>query len=244
MKIRGILAGQVSGSIAGITGSHNRGGYYLRNRTVPTNGATPARASQRAAFGAALATWGQLPANAREQWKTAAQNQPWTDSFGENITLTGQQWYVGVNSLRLRINEEGFATPSPVLVSSPPTPGTRPTPQMPNSITWEQEDDDTAAEPVLVFPSAQLGTNDLLVVYASGPVGPGVDSPPNAMQMVGTASGTTPTLTVTNNARLYTIGNRIGVWVQIIRGFTGGLTGAGQYSKRLFAGFTDITTET
>lgn len=244
MKIRGILAGQVSGSIAGITGSHNKGGYYLRNRTVPTNGATPARASQRAAFGAALQGWGALTPEYREQWKTAAQNQPWTDSFGENITLTGQQWYVGVNSLRLRINEEGFSVPAPLVLFQPPTPGTRPTPQMPTSITWEQADDDTAASPVLAFPQSQLGANDLLVVYASGPVGPGVESPPNAMQMVGTATGATTSLTVSNNARVYQVGVRIGVWVQIIRGWTGSAAGAGQYSKRLFAGFAEVTTET
>jgi len=41
MKFKSPILSQASGSIAGITFSHNRGGMYVRARAVPTNPGSP-----------------------------------------------------------------------------------------------------------------------------------------------------------------------------------------------------------
>lgn len=75
----GILT-QISGSIGGLTGSHNRGGMYFRGRTIPVNPNTPAQSVIR-----------QQMANATNRWAnilTAVQRDGW-DSYAENVPLNG-----------------------------------------------------------------------------------------------------------------------------------------------------------
>lgn len=102
MKIRGTFVDQISGSIAGITGSRNRGGQYLRRRATPTNPNSLRQADVRNIFSGLVSAWtSTLSTLQRQQWRDYAAAVPRTDTIGNTIFSTGQQAYIGANTPRL-----------------------------------------------------------------------------------------------------------------------------------------------
>lgn len=94
MKFLGIPS---SGSIAGVTFSHNRAGQYQRNRRAPVQPiGTGRRAIIKSAFGAASQAWGGLSIANQNAWTAYANEYPVTDRLGQSITLTGQQAFIGI----------------------------------------------------------------------------------------------------------------------------------------------------
>lgn len=88
-----------SGSIGGVTSSHNRAGQYQRSRRAPVSPTrTPKQSVARARFGAASALWQTMPAALQNAWTAFAAGYPVVDALGQSITLTGQQYFVGIQS--------------------------------------------------------------------------------------------------------------------------------------------------
>lgn len=103
MKFRSPVYSAVSGSIAGLTYSHNRGGMYARGRATPTNPNSTAQQAARMAMQTVVTRWGQVVTPAQRQaWANYASNTPLVDAFGEPLVLTGQQMYVRCNAARER----------------------------------------------------------------------------------------------------------------------------------------------
>lgn len=103
MKFKSAILTQVSGSIGGATYSHNRGGLYIRARTIPVNPSTPGQVAVRAYFASMVAIWANTLTDAqRTAWTLYAANTPLTDTLGDPLVLTGQQMYVRCNTARLR----------------------------------------------------------------------------------------------------------------------------------------------
>lgn len=103
MLFKSALLTQGSGSLMGMTASHNRGGAYLRGRTIPTNPNTAQQQAVRNALSALQVRYaGVLTLAQRVAWQTYAVNTPVTNSLGDSILLTGQQMYVKCNTLRLQ----------------------------------------------------------------------------------------------------------------------------------------------
>ena len=103
MKFKGTFGDQFSGSLAGITASRNRGGGYLRQRTVPVNPNTTQQQAVRNFFSQLAAAWGGTLTQAqRDAWKVYAENTPRTNSNGDPIILTGMQTYQRCNVGRLQ----------------------------------------------------------------------------------------------------------------------------------------------
>jgi len=97
---------QASGSIAGITYSHNRGGMYTRARVTPTDPSSARQQIMRAAMGVLAPYWGDtLTAGQRDAWRLYADNVPWTNPLGQSIFLTGQQHFLRTNTILLQIGE-------------------------------------------------------------------------------------------------------------------------------------------
>lgn len=104
MKFKSSVYTQVSGSLGGITYSHNRGGLYARARSIPTNPSSTAQQLVRAAFTELVSAWSdELDASEISGWETYAANVPVTDAFGDPLTLTGQQMYIRCNTPRLYV---------------------------------------------------------------------------------------------------------------------------------------------
>lgn len=102
MKFKSALITQASGSIGGFTAGSNKGGLYLRARSIPTNPNSPAQQASRDSMKILVDAWTTiLTAAQRDSWRTYAQNVPVVDVFGDSKLLTGQQMYIRSNSARL-----------------------------------------------------------------------------------------------------------------------------------------------
>jgi hypothetical protein len=92
-----------SGSLAGITLSRNRGGNYMRARSMPTNPNTALQQAVRAALAQLSVLWQDtLTPAQRLGWAAYGDNVPVTNRLGASINLTGQNWYIGCNTPRLQ----------------------------------------------------------------------------------------------------------------------------------------------
>lgn len=103
MKFNGTLLGQASGSLAGTTFSHNRGGQYTRKRSTPTNPNTTFQQAVRSAVGQLTSLWlNTLTTAQREAWDTYASNVLIPDTLGEPRNIGGLGQYVRSNVPRLQ----------------------------------------------------------------------------------------------------------------------------------------------
>ena len=103
MKFKSALVTQVSGSIGGMTGSHNRGGLYFRARAIPTDPNTPAQAAIRAIFGALVQRWEDvLTIVQRRDWIIYANQVPLTGPLGDPVIVSGMNHYIRSNTARVQ----------------------------------------------------------------------------------------------------------------------------------------------
>ena len=105
------LGAPQSGSQANTTASHNRAGQYYRSRRKPI---TPTRNSKqgviRGMFGAASAAWQSLEAGLQAAWSAFAASYPVTDSLGQSLVLTGQQYFIGLQTSLMNVGSEMVTT--------------------------------------------------------------------------------------------------------------------------------------
>jgi hypothetical protein len=117
MLIKGLLASQMSGSIAGITASHNRGGQYFRARAIPVNPSSVRQQIIRAAMSALAIRWTTVLTQAqRDAWDVYASNVPVTDRLGASRKLTGLNWYSACNTPRV---QSGVILPTVYIDAAP-----------------------------------------------------------------------------------------------------------------------------
>jgi hypothetical protein len=106
MKVLAGLVTQGSGSIGGMTMSKNKQGYYLRARTVPSNPNTLSQQAIRTAFAALTPAWSSLTQSQQANWNLYAKNVSVVLNNGQTRILSGFNWFVGANQLRLQANED------------------------------------------------------------------------------------------------------------------------------------------
>lgn len=94
----GVAVGQISGRVGGNVFSHNRGGQYIRNGSIPTNPDTPYRAQIKGWLAEASQHWLSLSQAQRTAWNEYASNNPWINRLGRSISLNGQQTCVQLNA--------------------------------------------------------------------------------------------------------------------------------------------------
>lgn len=93
-------ASQMSGSLLGVVGSHNRYGLYYRNHTVPVNPQSSRQQAVRQALASLAERWSStLTAAQRAAWKLYADSVQVLDIFGNPINLTGFQMYLRSNTV-------------------------------------------------------------------------------------------------------------------------------------------------
>lgn len=103
MKFKGTLIGEASGSISGITASHNRGGQYFRRRATPTNPNSTQQQAVRSLISQLTSLWNNgLTAGDREAWDLYAEAVPLTDKLGDPRNVGGLGMYIRGNVARLQ----------------------------------------------------------------------------------------------------------------------------------------------
>lgn len=112
MKFKSEIVTQASGSIGGVTYSHAKGGVmYRRARAIPVNPGTGFQSQVRNALTTLSNAWSTIltPAE-REAWNLYGSNVPVTNSLGDPINLSGQNWYIACNTPRLQTDAKTGST--------------------------------------------------------------------------------------------------------------------------------------
>ena len=102
MIFRPLIAADMSGSMGGITYSHNKGGAYARIRAIPTNPNTILQQAVRSVLAQLTQMWNTtLTAAQRADWQTYADNVQVINRIGASRLLSGISHYVRSNTPRL-----------------------------------------------------------------------------------------------------------------------------------------------
>lgn len=97
------LITQASGSLNGITFSHNRGGQYVRARVIPVNPGSPQQSTLRTIFMQLVGLWGSiLTAAEKASWDNYSQNVTFPNALGDPKHIGAMQNYVRSNIGRLQ----------------------------------------------------------------------------------------------------------------------------------------------
>lgn len=103
MLFKSALVTQVSGSIGGLVGSHNKGGYYFRARAVPTDPATTPQEVVRAAVAYLSNRWvNDLTQAQRSGWDQYASQVTITNPLGDEREISGMNHYIRSNVPRIQ----------------------------------------------------------------------------------------------------------------------------------------------
>lgn len=121
MLIKSALVTQISGSIGGMTGSHNKSGMYLRSRAIPTDPQTARQIALRDMMSMYSQMWSQTLTQAqRDGWNTYAANVQVLNPLGDSINISGQNHYLRANVSRSAASSQlALTTPLTSINDSP-----------------------------------------------------------------------------------------------------------------------------
>lgn len=183
MKIKSALVTQMSGSIGGLTGSHNSSGLYLRSRAIPVNSSTAAQNAVRNAIAVLAPYWSNtLTPTQRAQWNDYAAVVKTTNTLGSDIYLSGFNWFVATNALRIQAPRPIVPTaPSLLSLATLTLPGI-------TSLTA------STGVAIVTFTNTDIwasGGTGMLMMYGSRPVATGVNFFKGPYRYVGAIFGAT-----------------------------------------------------
>lgn len=115
----GPMIGQISGSVGGATWSHNRFGYYVRQKVKPVLVSSAETSRQRTLFQSITSDWQGLSTANQNAWKSWSQNNPVMDTMGNSQILTGHQAYMRLNLVSRRNGPTTLTLP-PVIAGPNP----------------------------------------------------------------------------------------------------------------------------
>jgi len=203
----------MSGSSAGTTYSHNRGGSYTRVRKVPVNPQTGAQTLVRNKFGALSAGWKLLTAAQRSGWNSATALFPRHNSLGNAFSLSGINLY---KSLNQNLYNAGQATISAV-----------PVPVGATNVTSASAVASVGGGTfVLTFaptPTAALNTT---LVFATTQLSPGISFVKNRLRLIttlpaATATGASIFAAYTAKFGALVLGQKIGLGLEAVQNTCG-----------------------
>jgi hypothetical protein len=178
MLVKGIMT-QISGSVGGITGSHNRGGMYLRGRSIPTDPATVRQQLLRSAAATLTARWRDVLTQAqRDSWAVYAANTPLLSPLGDARDVGALPMYLRGNTVRLQIGEDP--------VDDPATSG-MPTLTQPTAVTIT-DSGGLLGGTLIADPWVDLA-DTFLCVYASRPVSESINFWKGPYRLLGSVEG-------------------------------------------------------
>lgn len=171
----GPLAGQISGRLGSAVFSHNKGGPYVRNGTIPTVVTSDEAIAAKARLTAASQSWAGLTDADRLSWTLYAQQNTVLDRLGHQITLSGASMF---NRFFCRL---ALSTDTPLDVAPVGDP---PKPLRGIIITAEAATPEISLE----FTDTPIGPDDRLIVRACLLESPGVSYIRNRLRYILTSS--------------------------------------------------------
>ena len=181
MKIKwSALVGDVRNKLNGSVASKNRYGSYFRTKTTPVNPQTSFQQSARQILGNISSAWRGLTESQRQSWIAGTVNFPFTDIFGDTMTLSGQALFVKLNS-----NLEKLGLPR---IETAPLPSSFEEVAIESGSATVAGGALTALAVELNVATVPAGQS--LVVYATPPINPGRAFVKNQFRMLGAAEVT------------------------------------------------------
>jgi hypothetical protein len=165
----------ISGKMGGTVYARNKGGAYTRNFAVPTNPSTVYQEEARDRLTQYSNEWRGLTEQQRLSWNEWANTHPILDRLGATKLLTGAQAYTKINTNR---DLAGDATANATIPSDP---------------EWVNLIIDTTAPVVaeiadgsiLVTLGAGAAADQIVFVFATGPISPGISNYFNVERLIG-----------------------------------------------------------
>ena len=103
MLYKSALMSQASGSLGGITASHNKGGQYFRARTIPTDPGSSYQVAVRNNMVVLSTRWVEVLTEAqRLAWDVYAGAVETTNALGSAVNITGLNMYIRGNAPRIQ----------------------------------------------------------------------------------------------------------------------------------------------
>lgn len=149
----GSMVGQASGRLGSVIYSHNRGGSYVRNGTIPTTSTTEHALAAKNRLAGASSTWKSLTAAQRLAWRSFSEANPVLNRLGQSITLQANAVFLKLNS-RLIAAGQAIITAPPIA----PAPG--------GLLSLAQECDIGSADFELNFTTTPLAADQALWIQA------------------------------------------------------------------------------
>lgn len=168
MLFKSLILSEASGSVGGLTYSHNSAGMYIRKRVVPVDPGSPEQVVVRGAFEFLANMWrNTLTAAQRAGWITYAANVAMKNKLGATIFLSGLAHFI-------RSNVEGKVRSSSVVGDAPTVfnLGDFTTPTVANFVAGPPSTVDVAYNAGDTWYTSGVPANAKLRIYASRPQDP------------------------------------------------------------------------
>lgn len=223
----GANIGAASGAVGNQVYSHNRGGYYIRMRTIPTKVGNVYTTGVRDVLASASRAWGALTAAQQAAWNTWAQANPITDRLGQKQVLFGNAAYVKLNALLMQAGDTPIDLPPVIAAPEPLT-------------TLTVAAGAGAGTFVLTTAPTPLGADYRLLVQVALMVNPGQNYFKNLLKLVkitakNVATGADIATEVTARFGTWVEGHRFVVKATILDTTTGLISGPKLYSGTVAA---------
>lgn len=111
MKYVSALLTAARGKVRGLVASHNKGGTYLRGKTIPTNPRSSGQVAARSRLSSLIARFRTTVAATNQAgWATFGMNVNVVDKLGNSILLSATNWYLKANAQRLAMGLSAIDT--------------------------------------------------------------------------------------------------------------------------------------
>lgn len=149
-----------SGSVAGVTSSHNRFGQYRRSRAIPVQPRTPKQTATRSYLTAGSSSWRSLSDTDRQLWNDYAAQIVRSGRLGSGYSPTGAMLYAGATVLTQgAVIDVPDALPDFVL-----------------SVTGMTYTDSTPGPEAFTVEFDTTSATNYFICETSGPISPGITS--------------------------------------------------------------------
>jgi hypothetical protein len=180
MKYKSAVYTQASGSLNGITYSHNKGGPYTRARAIPTNPNSPQQQAVRGIFSDLAVLWNSvLDGLERATWDAYAFNVPIINKLGDPMKISGLNQFIRSNTPRIQAGLDQVVTgPTEFNIGSFTNP----------SFAIDAANDEVD----VTFDDADAWANEddsAMLVYAGRPVSPSINFFKGPYRLAGIIAG-------------------------------------------------------
>lgn len=171
------IVDNISGKLNGTVFAKNKGGHYMRSKSMPSNPRSSFQTAVRARFGAIAQLWGALTQSQRNAWNAMASEFPYKNRLGDTKILSGFALHQKLNTNLAIIGENSISNP--------------PEPISPNGVISIQLRPDSSEEDFIltgVFTQSALSVPSTAVIMATPPLRDGVSNFDTQLREIGKAA--------------------------------------------------------